>query len=237
MIDKIYQTHIDINSTLFKIDNLFKEDIIIDKQVFPLVLDNRQKLSPVDNQGNWPACVAYASCSIAEAYFWKRNGFPCNFDALELYKKCKEVDGMPQSKGTSLEIGLECALKTGIFGKFENNNQEIKKIYNSKYVKDSIVNSVKSILMKYDFMIGGFKITSDYYYLNNSNYFIKSHASHKTVGNHCMTICGWNKRGFIIQNQWGTSFGAKGFFILSYEAFINSFVYSAYITNIYDNLN
>lgn len=237
MIDKIYQNHCSINSTFFKINNLFKDDIILNNPIFPLVLDNRQRLSPVDNQGNWPACVTYATCSMAEAYFWKRNGFPCNYDALELYKKCKEVDEMPKRDGTRLEIGLQCGLDTGIFGNFENKNQEVKVIYNSKSKKDTIVNIIKSILLKYDFMLGGFKITSDYYYCNSKNYFIKRYASHKTVGNHCMTICGWNKKGFIIQNQWGTSFGAKGFFILSYEAFIDSFVYGAYITNIFDSLN
>lgn len=240
MIDKIYQ-QCDISTTFFKIDNLVKPDIILDKQIFPFECDNRQKISPVDNQGNWPACVCYSICSIAEAYFWKRNGFPCNFDALELYKRCKEVDGNPKAQGTQIDIGLECALKSGIFGKFDESStlkQHIVMINKYDYEKDEdLINTIKSILFKYDFITAGFKITSDYYYCSSQSYFIEHYHSHKKCGNHCMTICGWNKKGFIIQNQWGTSFGAKGFCVLSYQAFVDSFVCGGYISNVFDNLN
>jgi C1A family cysteine protease len=236
MIDKIYQNNFDIDATYFKVDNTFKPDIIINNPIFPLIVDNRQKISPVDNQGNNPACVCYAVCSVAEAYFWKRNGYPCNFDAMQLYRKCKEIDENTNG-GTTIKNGLTCALESGIFGKFENTNQKIKEIYNlGKDNSEKTINLVKSIIMKYDFLISGFKITSDYYYSTNTNYIIKKYNSSKNAGNHCMTICGWNKDGFIIQNQWGTSFGAKGFCILSYKAFIDSFVCGAYITNIFDNL-
>ena len=73
------------------------------------------------------------------------------------------------------------------------------------------------------FIQGGFIITDDYYYCNSRNYKI-THQLGNPVGGHCMTICGWNEDGFIIQNQWGTKFGAKGFCVLPYDLFLKEFV-------------
>ena len=33
---------------------------------------------------------------------------------------------------------------------------------------------------------------------------------------HQMTICGWNKEGWIVQNSWGSNWGEKGFFLIPY---------------------
>lgn len=42
----------------------------------------------------------------------------------------------------------------------------------------------------------------------------------KSIGGHAFAIVGYNKRGFIVQNSWGTDWGASGFAILSYQDWI-----------------
>jgi C1A family cysteine protease len=38
-------------------------------------------------------------------------------------------------------------------------------------------------------------------------------------GGHAVAIVGYNKKGFIIRNSWGTSYGEDGYAILKYEDF------------------
>lgn len=234
MVSKIYQHQFKVNSTFFQTEGgKTGQPTLIDKPIFPLSIDNRQKLSPVDNQGNWPACVCFATCSIAEAYFWRRNGYPINFDAVQLYAHCKKVDGHPDTEGTQLFVGLECAVEDGLFGDGAVQNDIITIVSDGT---EKTINQVKSAVFKYDFLLGGFIITDDYYYCNIRNYKITHEKGHP-VGGHCMTICGWNQEGFIIQNQWGTKFGAKGFCILPYDLFLKEFSYASYLTNSLDNLS
>lgn len=44
----------------------------------------------------------------------------------------------------------------------------------------------------------------------------------KSIGGHAFAIVGYNKRGFIVQNSWGTDWGASGFAILSYQDWIEN---------------
>ena len=37
------------------------------------------------------------------------------------------------------------------------------------------------------------------------------------TGGHCMVIYGWNDKGWLVQNSWGTSWGDKGKFVLPYD--------------------
>lgn len=39
----------------------------------------------------------------------------------------------------------------------------------------------------------------------------------KGDGGHCMVIYGWDERGWLVQNSWGTSWGNKGRFVMPYN--------------------
>lgn len=42
------------------------------------------------------------------------------------------------------------------------------------------------------------------------------------TGGHAFALVGFNERGFVVQNSWGTEWGASGFAILSYEDWITN---------------
>jgi Papain family cysteine protease len=42
----------------------------------------------------------------------------------------------------------------------------------------------------------------------------------KSLGGHAFALVGYNERGFIVQNSWGTSWGAAGFGVLPYDDWV-----------------
>ncbi len=42
----------------------------------------------------------------------------------------------------------------------------------------------------------------------------------KSIGGHAFALVGYNDRGFVVQNSWGTSWGASGFAVLPYDDWI-----------------
>src|SRR5262245_18069673 len=44
--------------------------------------------------------------------------------------------------------------------------------------------------------------------------------SSKGVGGHAFALVGYNERGFVVQNSWGTKWGASGFAVLTYEDWV-----------------
>jgi hypothetical protein len=44
----------------------------------------------------------------------------------------------------------------------------------------------------------------------------------KKTGGHAFALVGYNERGFIVQNSWGTGWGASGFAVLRYEDWVSN---------------
>lgn len=44
----------------------------------------------------------------------------------------------------------------------------------------------------------------------------------KKTGGHAFALVGYNERGFVVQNSWGTSWGAQGFAVLTYEDWVTN---------------
>ncbi|MEZ5645867.1 MAG: C1 family peptidase [Burkholderiaceae bacterium] len=49
---------------------------------------------------------------------------------------------------------------------------------------------------------------------------IPSESSGSLLGGHAFALVGYNERGFIVQNSWGTGWGACGFAVMSYEDWV-----------------
>ncbi|WP_156391967.1 MULTISPECIES: C1 family peptidase [unclassified Roseateles] len=44
----------------------------------------------------------------------------------------------------------------------------------------------------------------------------------RKIGGHAFALVGYNERGFVVQNSWGTGWGAGGFAVLSYEDWVTN---------------
>lgn len=105
-------------------------------------------------------------------------------------------------------------------------------MYNDK--TDDVVEQLKFLVHKYDFVHAGFMIYDSWYACNSHDYYID--CSGRNAGGHAVVICGYTQEGVIIQNSWGTSFGSKGFGILRWKDFKKSLMYACYIKNIFEGI-
>ena len=203
---------------------------IIDDIVVPFDIDNRSICSPTDDQGETPHCTGYAASQLIEAIHWKKSGIPIQIDAHQVYAKAKELDGQLNVDGSYLEYALSAGAELCSF-----KNVEIKTFRGG--AKIDTVKYIKHLIHKYDLLLGGFSITQGWYYCTATEYKIKHYGAN--LGGHAVVIAGYSdsEGGFIIENQWGKRWGAKGFAIMPYDVFKKEFIYCAYMTNMLDNMD
>lgn len=196
-------------------------NVNIDGIVNPLRIDNRCLMSPTDNQGDIPGCAGWSACTLAESLYWKNTGKLIQLDGAQVYARAKLIDGERNVEGTYLETSLQAALELCAFDK-----QYKIGIASNKKDKDTIEN-IKFLVHKYDFLQAGFMIDEGWYKCNFNNYVLRPYGV--SLGGHAVNICGYDGDGFYILNQWGKSFGAKGYCIMPYDLFLKQFLYCTYV--------
>lgn len=196
----------------------------IDGIVSPLKVDNRQIFAPIDFQGATPHCAGFSAANICESIIWKNTGKIVQLDAHQIYAKAKELDGCPDIEGSYPEYTLKAAIDLGTFP----NKKFIVKTFRKCLDLEETKKSLKHLVHKYDFLLGGFMIKENWYQCNSSNYVIKK-SSGKTIGGHAVCIVGYDKTGLIIANSWDKNWGAKGFAIVSWAEVQEDFMYGSYL--------
>ena len=205
------------NSQIFELSNI----------VNPLKIDNRQKMSPTDNQKDFPACAGFSAATLVESMYWKKTGKLKQLDSLQVYQLAKQNDGYVNQDGTYLEYACDAVIK--LCEKDEDfnflKNSKIKLFYNDRTL--NTIEFTKHLIHLNDFIQVGFNIDEGWYDCNNVNYILKPKG--RSLGGHAVLLCGYDETGFIVQNQWGINWGAKGFCIIPYDLFLKQFMYCAYI--------
>lgn len=194
---------------------------IIDGIVNPLNIDNRQLMSPTDDQKNIPGCAGWSACTLAESFYWKQTGKLIQLDGAQVYAKAKLMDGQRDVEGTYLETSLQAAIELCAFDK----NFKIGTFSNKQ--NSQTIETVKFLIHKYDFLQAGFVIDQGWYKCNNNNFILKPYGI--SLGGHAVNLCGYDNIGFFILNQWGKEWGAKGYCIIPYDLFLQQFMYCAYV--------
>lgn len=78
--------------------------------ICPLRIDNRQLMSPTDNQTVTPHCAGYSAATLVESLLWKRSGKLKQLDSHQVYALAKQIDGEVQMDGTYLEAAMKAVL-------------------------------------------------------------------------------------------------------------------------------
>ncbi len=184
----------------------------------PTRIDNRQLMSPTDNQAEYSACAGFSAATLVESIYWKKTGVLKQLDSLQVYQLAKQLDGEVSSDGTYLECAcqavLDLAKKDPDFEFLKN--AEVGLFYNDGTY--ATVENVKHLIHKYDFLQVGFQIDEGWYDCNNENYVLKQKG--RPLGGHAINICGFDGDGFYVLNQWAKNWGAKGYAIMPYDLFL-----------------
>lgn len=203
--------------------------ITLNNIITPYEIDNRQFMSPTDNQQNSPHCGAYSAATLVESIYWKKTGVLKQLDSHQIYALAKQFDGQINVEGTYLEAAIKAVLS---LCKKDSDFQFLNDAKFGIFVNtktDKTIIQTKHLLHKYNFLQAGFNIDEGWYKCNNENYVLKEYGC--SLGGHAVNLCGYDSTGFYILNQWSTTFGAKGYAIMPYELFLKQFMYGAYIYN------
>ena len=198
--------------------------------ICPLRIDNRQLMSPTDNQTVTPHCAAYSAATLVESLLWKRSGKLKQLDSHQVYALAKQIDGEVQMDGTYLEAAMKAVLtlckKDPEFSFLDE--AKVGLFYNDQ--TDATIQAAKDLIHRYDFLQVGFNIDEGWYTCTQNNYVLRPHG--RSLGGHAVNLCGYDEDGFYVMNQWSIDFGSKGFAIMPYDTFLKQFMYGTYLTNL-----
>ena len=197
--------------------------------ICPLRIDNRQLMSPTDNQTVTPHCAAYSAATLVESLLWKRSGKLKQLDSHQVYALAKQIDGEVQMDGTYLEAAMKAVLtlckKDPEFSFLDE--AKVGLFYNDQ--TDATIQAAKDLIHRYDFLQVGFNIDEGWYTCTQNNYVLRPRG--RSLGGHAVNLCGYDEDGFYVMNQWSIDFGSKGFAIMPYDMFLKQFMYGAYLYN------
>lgn len=189
-------------------------------------------LPAVKNQGAVGSCVAHAIASVAEWYnrhetkkFVKMStGYIYGNRMLTLHKgsgmytrdAIKTMTKYGDVPNEYFPHNVEVPSATELFEKEVADIESVGYNYKFKsYYKLKDTNAIKAHLMSNNPVIFSMYWFDDIKIVDGVMQ-TKCVKTAKT-GGHCMVIYGWNEKGWIVQNSWGTTWGNKGRFILPYD--------------------
>ena len=185
---------------------------------------------PVKNQWFQPNCVPHAIASACEYHYQRQHGCYVEF-STEFINGLRE-EGYWMWRGMSIRDGLKTLLKYGnVFESdcpgnhdhetaMANVSKDIDRLKElayphriSAYFKINTVDELKTALMKFGVVIVSMKIydwsrlVGDVFTCNTDN----------DYDMHCVFIYGWNEKGWLAQNSWGSLYGGDGRFVIPFN--------------------
>ena len=191
----------------------------------PDVVDYREQLQNIRNQGKQGTCYAQTAACVKEWQEKKDYGFDEYFSPQFVYN-CRENkydsisdndEGMTGRDVMRLlkNMGI-CSEKKYPYGKIEDKNEIPQEIYDEAkqhlikgYAKITSLESLKKSIFLNGPCLGGFPVFNfgPQFWIPNGEF----------AGGHAVAIVGYNEEGFIIRNSWGENWGNKGYSIYKYD--------------------
>ena len=183
----------------------------------------------VKNQGSVSSCVAHAASSVVEYHHKRQHNEKKSFSTEFIYG-LRDV-GYYVGKGMYIRNALNTLRKYGDVPTtdFRGNNEYQKAMENvnnkfvelvdkayphrvSSYFRIDDENGVKSALMNHGYVLVSMKWHKDATLVDDVYI-----PGEQVSGGHAIVVYGWNEKGWLCQNSWGTSFGNKGRFIIPFD--------------------
>ncbi len=193
---------------------LDKRDVLM-SEIYPLPVRIAPEMPPpfdldiLDQDGN-PYCVGYAAAGMKQEKELRERQ-RIIFDGDWLYKKCKEIDGMPNLQGTFLRTVLKVLQKQGAKPLGHPESEAIKyRIGGYAQVDDLSLEGLKKAYYVSGVLLVGFTGSNQGW--QNAN--IRPPKTGEKTWGHATFAIGYSKDYCIGQNSWGGIWGEKGLFYI-----------------------
>ena len=183
----------------------------------------------VKNQGSVNSCVAHAASSVVEYHHKRQHNEKKSFSTEFIYG-LRDI-GYYVGEGMYIRNALNTLRKYGDVPlvDLKGNNEYQKAIENvnsqfeeltekayphrvSSYFRVYDENSIKSALMNHGYVI----VSMDWHKGATLQDYVYT-PTDEANGRHAVVIYGWNEKGWLAQNSWGSGFGNKGRFIIPFD--------------------
>jgi C1A family cysteine protease len=201
----------------------------------PIIVDWRNKMPPIYDQGSLGSCTAQAFCGLIGYDKPRIIG-----SRLFLYYNERRMDNnIPNDSGAYLSDGVKCLTQFGIcqesiwpyiIDKFavcplpRCYNQALKhKALQVKNIRNTLLDMKSSLANGYPFVVGILIYSS---FESNATGVIPmpNVRTERHLGGHAVVCVGYddNKQVWIMRNSWGTGWGMAGYFTLPYQYLLDS---------------
>jgi hypothetical protein len=181
--------------------------IMPEDALYPPMLSYLRECRPLEDQGQYPRCAAYAVCCNLQAQVWRDTGRVRDFDEARLYAEANANDGI-EGDGTTLDAAVKAAQTVGY-----------AKDFYPRWVASR--NELRWAVWRTRFVVCGFQVTENWNRVNSRGIIPDGGAP---IGGHAVLVCGYGSYGPIVANSWGTRWGINGYGQLSWEAFDDQFM-------------
>ena len=190
----------------------------------PTVLDYRESLQPIRNQGAAGSCLAQSGACMKEWQEYKDVGLKEYMSPQFIYDKRSNAphSGMYGRDLMKILLKSGCPTEKDWKYRYSDSPKEIPKEILKKAEKFKI-ESFASVPTRYDLKeslyLYGPCILCVPVFNHGTKMWKPSKPSQRRLGGHAMTIVGYddNNEHFIIRNSWGSFWGDKGYCYFPYE--------------------
>lgn len=219
-------------------DLIFKASATPPKIFSPV--DLRGHCPPILDQGELGACTAFGTTEMVHFVRLKQKLADFSPSPLFTYYATRQIENtVNEDSGAQVRNALKSAVVYGVvqeekwkydISNFKTNPTpdvwaEAQKHQTLQYhrINDGVIHDMQQCLWEgYPFTFGAELFESfESLHVEQTGVVPLPTDSEKSLGGHCMMCVGWkvinNKRYFIIQNSWGTSWGDKGYCYIPFE--------------------
>lgn len=184
----------------------------------------------VKNQGSTGSCVAHACSSVVEFHNKRQEGTDIVFSTEFIYgyrpigyyvgegmyirNALKTLRNMGDCPLEYLKGNHECpeAMKN-VEANLDTLKEHAYPHRISTYAKVETEDEIKQALMDFGYVVVSMPWHKDYKLKNG----VYTYTSDENRGYHCVVIYGWDERGWLVHNSWGTGWGQKGKFVVPFD--------------------